>query len=99
MSVNDDVVVSSPQVVEWFLHSDVLIAQDNRAFVIGGDRGLRVTLDGLAVQTEIQPTALVAPGQPGSITKGQEERRGYHLRIRSSPLTAARLSMRLRLMK
>ena len=96
--MTDDVAVSSPKVVEWFLHSDVPIGAEPDAFILGSN-GPRVTIEGVKVQTEIQPTVLMAPGQPGSITKGERETRGYHLRIWSSPVTAAQLRTQLRLIK
>ena len=70
VTVTDEVATAPAKVVEWFVHSDVPITRNGGGFVVGGDSGLRVTLEGLKVETRIEPTLLTAPGQPGSITKG-----------------------------
>jgi hypothetical protein len=99
VTVADHVMVSAPRVIEWSLHADSEIVQDGRAFLLGGENGLRVALEGLKVETQIQPTILMAPGQPGSITTGAQEKRGSHLRMASPPVTNARLEMRLHIVK
>ena len=89
--VEDDVAVSIPLPVQWYFHSDVDITRDGDAFVLGGTRGFRLTTEGAAVRASVEPTILMAPGQPGSITKGNEERRGFQVKLESEPALTVRL--------
>ncbi len=96
-SVADEVRNATAQTVAWYLHSDVPITAERQGFVLGGAPGLHVTFGGIKVESHIAPTILMAPGQPGSITKGEEERRGYHLRLVSAPARQAQLQLRMEL--
>ena len=97
--IADEISLASPNAIEWFLHSDVPITGDSKnGYLLGGPDGLRATIEGRDIKSiDVQPTVLMAPGQPGSITKGEQERRGHHLRITSAPVAATRLRMLLRL--
>jgi hypothetical protein len=84
--VTDRLEAREERAFEWFLHADGPFTLDGARFTsdAGGvalvgrvelPRGARVTT---------APTLLTAPGQPGSIEKGREDRRGFELRIEPS---------------
>jgi hypothetical protein len=89
--VEDDVTLSAPKPVQWYFQSDHPIERDGGGYVLGAKNGLRLSVDASDVSISVAPTILMAPGQPGSITKGTEERRGFHVKIESKPVTAIRL--------
>ena len=89
--VEDDIVTSAPRTISWFLHSDTEIKPDGDGFLLAGADGLRATVSGTRVTAAIAPTILTAPGQPGSITKGESERRGYHVQFTSTPVSSAQI--------
>ena len=97
--VEDNVAVATALPVQWYFHSDVDIERVGDAFVLGGARGLRLTTKGTAVRASVEPTILMAPGQPGSITKGTEERRGFHVKLESEPSRSVNLTTVLELMR
>jgi hypothetical protein len=96
-TIQDEIATSSPRRLAWYLHSDIGIEHAGDAYVLGG--ALRARAGGTRVSADVQPTILTAPGQPGSITKGEHERRGYHLRLESSPVSSARLQIFLEPLK
>jgi hypothetical protein len=82
--VEDRLETSEPRSFEWFLHAD-------RPFTLSGasfrsDLGGGLLLEGEVVlppgaRLRTGPTMLTAPGQPGSIEQGREDRRGYELDV------------------
>lgn len=99
-TVLDRIETTKPSRVQWYLHADTPIAGHAPAFVVGapGGAALEVTLAppaGSAVATA--PTLLKAPGQPGSITSGREDQRGYELRVEGPPGHVTRLDARFRI--
>ena len=93
--VDDIVGLSTARPVQWYFQSDDPIERDGGAYLLGGKKGLRLTVEG-AVSASVAPTILRAPGQPGSITKGNEERRGFHVKVESKPTTAITVKTLLR---
>ena len=89
--VEDAVTLSAEKPVQWYFQSDAPIDREGDSYVLGGKPGARLNLDAHEVSSSIAPTLLMAPGQPGSITKGTEERRGFHVKVESKPVTAIRL--------
>ena len=82
-TVEDTIETKAPKTVEWFLHADAPITPANGGFLLGSaTAALRVRLDTPAgSRTATGPTFLTAPGQPGSITSGKQEQRGYEIRV------------------
>ena len=89
--VEDTVTLSAEKPVQWYFQSDDPIHRDGDTYLLGGQRGLRLSVESRDVSTSAAPTLLMAPGQPGSITKGTEERRGFHVKVESTPVTSIRL--------
>jgi hypothetical protein len=81
-AIEDAIETSPPKTVEWFLHADAPITASGGGFMIRSNPAeLRVRLDTPAGSTlATGPTYLTAPGQPGSITSGKQEQRGYEIR-------------------
>ncbi len=82
-AVEDAIETSSPKPVKWFLHADAPIGASGGGFTIRSDPAeLRVRL-GTPAGSKLTtgPTYLTAPGQPGSITSGKQEQRGYEIRV------------------
>lgn len=89
--VEDAVTLSVEKPIQWYFQSDAPIDRDGNTYVLGGERGLRLSIEAHDVSSSAAPTLLMAPGQPGSITKGATERRGFHVKVESKPVTAIRL--------
>lgn len=89
--VDDEVATTTARPVEWAFHSGVPIRQEEGGFVLGGTPGLLLTIEGQAQKATIEPTLLMAPGKPGSITVGAQERRGFHVKVQAAPATSIRL--------
>jgi hypothetical protein len=97
VTVQDDIATAAAKSVQWYFHSDDPITRDRAAFVLGGPNGLRLTVEGPDLDVGSEPTILMAPGQPGSITKGEQEQRGFHVKVQSKPATSIRLKALLEL--
>jgi hypothetical protein len=85
-SVTDDIGLSREAAVQWYLHADNLPQRRGADWIVGeaGSTALRVTVkDPAGARAKAGPTLVAAPGQPGSITKGAVEPRGYDLEIES----------------
>ena len=80
--IEDEIALSQPRTVEWYLQSDVPFQSDGAAYVAGHPPRLRVSIE-QPPQAAISsaPTFLTAPGKPGAITSGSRDQRGHHLRI------------------
>jgi hypothetical protein len=85
-TVTDSIALSRESAVQWYLQSDSAPRQSGQDWIVGGPgTSLRVTVkEPAGVRVTAGPTLLMAPGQPGSITKGAEERRGHHLQLESA---------------
>ena len=90
-TVEDSITLSSAKPIQWYFQSDAAIVRDGKAYVLGGRPGVRLAHDATLVEATVAPTVLMAPGQPGSITKGVEESRGFHVKLESKPVTTIRL--------
>lgn len=97
--VDDEVVTTTARPVEWAFHSDIPIRQEEGGFVLGGTPGLLLTIEGQGQKATIEPTLLMAPGKPGSITEGAQERRGFHVKVQAAPMTSIRLRSVLRIQR
>ena len=91
VTVEDALTLSAEKPIQWYFQSDAPIDRDGPAYLLGGKRGLRLSIEAPGVSSSAAPTLLMAPGQPGSITKGTEERRVFHVKVESTPVTAIRL--------
>ncbi len=91
-SVADEIALSREAAVQWYLQSDTAPRQSGQHWSLGGPgTSLRVVVKEPAlVRITAGPTLLMAPGQPGSITRGTEERRGHHLQLESSKAASHR---------
>jgi hypothetical protein len=96
-TIEDAIETSAPKTVEWFLHADGPFAALGDGFVLNtSPAGLRVRVEAPAgSKTTAGPTNLMAPGKPGSITEGQQEQRGYEIRVDVPAATAAAIKATL----
>ena len=84
--VSDDIRLARPASVQWYLHGDQPFDGRGAGWWSGEDGGpqLRVAVERPAdAPATAGITQLAAPGQPGSITKGAVEQRGFELRLDS----------------
>ena len=91
----------SAAAVEWFLHADQPVEQQAGRYLLG-PKAVRLAVDlkapaGAAVTTG--PTVLMAPGKPGSITSGEQQQRGYELKVTTAPATVTRIDATLTVVK
>ena len=99
-AISDTIETAAPSVIDWYFHSDTpVVVQGGRALLGGTPPALALTTCGPTEGCGIAsgPTILMAPGSPGSITKGSEERRGFHVQVTSGPSSAFRVVSELRL--
>jgi hypothetical protein len=100
-AIEDTIATRAPSRIGWFLHSDTPIVRDGAGAVLGGPPpALRVTLsapEGSSITTG--PTVVTAPGQPGSITQGEQHERGHHLELRTSPTASTRIRAELQVVE
>ncbi len=71
--------------------------ESGNTFVISGRRPLAIDLQTPVARSAIEPTVLTAPGEPGAITQGHQERRGTQLVLETAPADRAHINVRLRL--
>jgi hypothetical protein len=102
--VRDDIAMKKAQAVQFYLQSDTPLARDGEAWILGraaaGGPGLRVVVTAPArAETTTAPTSLMAPGQPGSITSGTVDERGYHLKVETAPAVAAKTAVEMKVIQ
>ena len=85
--------------VQWYLHADHAIESTAAGFVIPAARPLAIRVSGPFTRSHVEPTVLTAPGQPGSITAGPQERRGVQLVVETQAATSTRIAVDFRLQK
>jgi hypothetical protein len=98
-SIEDQIETRDARAVQWYLHADQAIEKAGDRFVIPGRRPLTIGIRGPITGARIEPTTLTAPGQPGSITTGPQERRGVQLVLETPSGTSTRIAVDLRLEK
>lgn len=99
--VTDAIAAGSPIRISWFLHSDVPIERESGGALLGAPApALRAVVEGPAgSELTVAPTKVMAPGQPGSITRGNVDERGYQLELRTAPASDIRIRALLRLVR
>lgn len=95
--VEDEVEADRPRRFQWYLHSDHPIVPAGRGHrTVAGPAALEIGVRAPAGSTvAAQPTRLMAPGRPGSITSGTLDERGHELEIATPPLSRASLVLEL----
>jgi len=100
-SVADEIHATGGTPIQWYLQSDTPVVASGDGYLVGGAEGtpaLRVRVQaGDGARFARGATALTAPGQPGSITSGTKDQRGYHLEVETpaAPLTRIRAELRV----
>jgi len=82
--VSDSVKLEKPQIITSFLHADSKIVQNGKnafEFEPGGTSLLAEILAPKKFATKIEENILTAPGKPGSVDKGEREKRGWRVAI------------------
>jgi hypothetical protein len=92
--IEDDIESSAPRTVEMYLHADQPVRARSWQFQIGpSDVWLETTVKAPeGSRAETGRTELRAPGQPGSIEKGDVEQRGFELKIATPAATSTHLT-------
>jgi hypothetical protein len=83
-SVSDEVVLEKARTVTELIHSDEAIEKIGDRGFIFGDAGVKLNLNiesPANVVTAVEENALIAPGRPGSVDKGERQVRGKKLSI------------------
>jgi hypothetical protein len=82
--VADTVRVNTPQIITAFLHADNNITPNGKSvfeFEPGGTSLLAEISKPKDFEAKIEENILTAPGRPGSVDKGEREKRGWRLAI------------------
>ena len=95
----DEVDTSAAKPLQWLLHTDAPITRQGSSFATAGSPSLRIAVETPVSAATTGETTLMAPGQPGSITKGAQEVRGYELKLETLPAGRARLRVRLTIVR
>ncbi|MBA2303627.1 MAG: heparinase II/III family protein [Acidobacteria bacterium] len=101
-TVADTVVRKTPGTAEWHLQSDTPFEGTGQSYHNGtaGEVALRVSFTSPAnVSVTVGEARVKAPGPPGSIEKGPEERRGHALRATTAPAASQRFEVRLEILR
>jgi hypothetical protein len=100
--VADEVTMRAPKPAEWHLQSDTPFTGDGTRYR-NGDRGsaaIAITLVAPADALVSTGVATVkAPGPPGSIEKGPEERRGFQWLATAPAASSFRFDVRLEIVQ
>jgi uncharacterized protein DUF4962/heparinase II/III-like protein len=96
-AIDDAIEVREARSVQWYLHADGAIEKSANGFVIPGSPSLLIGPQTPVARGAVEPTVLMAPGEPGSITQGKPDRRGTHLLLEHTPRDRAlHISVHLR---
>jgi hypothetical protein len=81
--IEDSIKTDRPQLFTSYLHSDNSITEQGGGFEFeGGEPGLFAEiLEPRPYDSVIGPNFLMAPGRPGSVDKGEREKRGVRLAV------------------
>jgi hypothetical protein len=83
-TVSDEVVLKKASIVTELIHADEAIEKIGDRRFIFGDAGVKLNLNiesPANVVTAVEQNALIAPGRPGSVDKGERQVRGKKLSI------------------
>jgi hypothetical protein len=98
--VTDIVEAKEPRPVEWFLHTDTPVETAGSRYLLGlKPVQLAVEIKAPGAKVTTGPTVLMAPGRPGSITKGEQQQRGYELKVETPPATVTRINATLTVLR
>jgi len=99
--IDDTVKLEKPQVITAFLHADNKIVQNGKnVFELEpeGTSLLAEIAEPKSFGTKIEENILTAPGKPGSVDKGEREKRGWRLAISTDkPVKEANFLVRLKI--
>lgn len=82
--VSDKVRLGTPQIITAFLHADTNITPNGKniyEFEPGGTSLLAEIMQPKNFEAKIEENILTAPGRPGSVDKGEREKRGWRLAV------------------
>lgn len=82
--ITDRVALETPQIVTAFLHADNNITPNGKnifEFEPGGTSLLAEILKPKDFDAKVEENILTAPGRPGSVDKGEREKRGWRLAV------------------
>ena len=96
-TVDDEIVTTEAKAIQWYLHADAPIEKRGERFAITTPRPMLVDIVSPVARSLVQPTILMAPGKPGSITTGSKDQRGFELMLETAPATTTRLSVRMQI--
>ena len=99
--VSDAVKLEKPQIVTSFLHADNKIVQNGKnifEFEPDGTSLLTEILAPKTFETKIEENILTAPGKPGSVDKGEREKRGWRVAVSTGqPVSEANFVVKLKI--
>ena len=91
----------APKTIEWYLHADAPFEPQGTGYRVGDGRAalLVAATAPPGTRTTTDATVLTAPGQPGAITTGPQEKRGYQLLLQTPAATSVSISVSLTLVR
>ncbi len=100
-AVSDVIETTTPQPVEWFLHTDTPVETAGSRYLLGV-KPVQLAVDlkpPVGAKVTTGETTLMAPGRPGSITSGPQQQRGYQLKVETAPATVTKIDATLTVTK
>jgi len=85
--VSDSVKLEKAQIITSFLHADNKIVQNGKNLFEFEPNGTSLLAEIIApkkIEAKIEENILTAPGKPGSVDKGEREKRGWRVAISTS---------------
>ncbi len=82
--ITDKITMNSPKLITSFFHADNLINELTSSKFVFEPNGVNLLVDIVEPKifsSKIEKNILTAPGQPGSVDKGEREERGVKLSI------------------
>ena len=102
-AVSDRVKLDRPQTITSYLHADNKIVEKGKGifeFEPGGTSLLAELTEPKAFTAKIEENILTAPGKPGSVDKGEREKRGWRVAVSTDkPVTEANFLVKLKIKK
>jgi hypothetical protein len=98
--IEDLIKTARPQVITSYLHSDSSIVEKDGGFIFESGKPdlFAQILEPKSFDNLIEPNFLTAPGRPGSVDKGEREKRGIRLGISTKDKVAeAAFKVRLKI--
>lgn len=100
-AISDTVKLDRPQTITSYLHADNKIVENSKnlfEFEPGGTSLLAQLIEPKKFTAKIEENILTAPGKPGSVDKGEREKRGWRVAVSTAkPVREANFVVKLKI--